>query len=59
MPLFVPMLEINDNEFDDSLFAMVESSLCHGAAYFNCFSNITVDLFDEDIRKCANPWLSE
>lgn len=41
------------DEFDDSLYAMIESSLCHGPVYFNCFPNITIDAHDDDILDCA------
>ncbi|KAK2991115.1 hypothetical protein RJ640_029398, partial [Escallonia rubra] len=35
--------------FDDSLLGMVETSLCNGPMYFNCYPNFSVSLSDPHI----------
>ncbi|PIN17624.1 hypothetical protein CDL12_09714 [Handroanthus impetiginosus] len=38
-----------NNQFEDSLLGIVESSLCDGPIYFKCFPNFTVSLTDPNI----------
>ena len=48
------LVVLSDNRFinfQDSLISSVESSLCSGPISFNCFSNFTISLNDQNILK--------
>ncbi|KAL4187666.1 hypothetical protein AMTRI_Chr09g20140 [Amborella trichopoda] len=47
--ILVCLRDTRHNRFSDSLLGMVESSLCSGPIYFNCFSNYSVSLTDPNI----------
>lgn len=39
------------NKFSDSLLGVMESSLCDGPIYFQCYPNLTLSLIDPHIMK--------
>ncbi|KAL4192672.1 hypothetical protein AMTRI_Chr06g195420 [Amborella trichopoda] len=47
--VLVCLRDTRHNIFTDSLLGMVESSLCSGPIYFNCFPNFSVSLTDSNI----------
>ncbi|KAL4195596.1 hypothetical protein AMTRI_Chr05g65450 [Amborella trichopoda] len=47
--ILVCLRDTRHNRFSDSLLGMVESSLCSGPIYFNCFPNYSVSLTDPNI----------
>ena len=47
--LLVCLRDARHIQFSDSLLGMIESSLCHGPVYFNCYPNFTVSLTDKNI----------
>ncbi|KAL4199650.1 hypothetical protein AMTRI_Chr03g145930 [Amborella trichopoda] len=47
--VLVCLRDTRHNIFTDSLLGMVESSLCSGPIYFNCFPNFSVSLSDPNI----------
>ncbi|KAL4195174.1 hypothetical protein AMTRI_Chr05g72100 [Amborella trichopoda] len=47
--ILVCLRDTRHNKFSDSLLGMVETSLCSGPIYFNCFPNYSVSLTDPNI----------
>lgn len=49
--LMVALRDCRHLDFGDSLLGLVETSLCNGQVYFNCFPNFPVSLTDPHILK--------
>ena len=45
-PIFLALRDDRLNNYKDSVLAMIQTNICNGPIYFNCFPNFTVDLQD-------------
>ncbi|KAM7466334.1 hypothetical protein LguiB_013896 [Lonicera macranthoides] len=47
--LLIDLRDCRHNKFLDSLLGMIQTSLCDGPVYFNCFPNFSVSMTDKHI----------
>ncbi|KAK9697127.1 hypothetical protein RND81_08G016600 [Saponaria officinalis] len=45
-PIYMALRDNRLNSYKDSLLAVVQTNVCNGSVYFNCFPDFTVDLSD-------------